>query len=148
MNPELSGREIQIIEYAALGMGIAETAENTNLAFATIRTHRARIAKKLGSKNMGITYAVTLMYRRGVFKPDQVPAPFPLTRRQMQVLILVASGLDNEQISERIGISEDTVKTHIRRMLEKTKTVNRTHMVGESFRTGTLVLRPKGNHRG
>jgi DNA-binding CsgD family transcriptional regulator len=147
MNPELTAREIQIIEYAALGMGIGETAENTGLAFATVRTHRARLTKKLGSKNLGITYAVTLMYKRGVFKPDLAPSPFPLTRRQMQVLLLIATGLENEEIAVRLGVAEDTVKTHVRRMLEKTKTVNRTHLVGEAFRNGTLVLQLKGRRR-
>lgn len=97
---------------------------------------------------MGITYAVTLMYKRGVFTPDPQPDPFRITGRQMQVLLLVAAGLDNNQIAERLGVSMDTVKTHMRRMFEKTNTKFRAHIVGESFRNGTLVLyRPKGTSR-
>ena len=148
MNPELSAREIEIIAHAAAGLGLKETGNKTGLQVTSVRSHRRRITKKLGSKNMGITYAVTLMYKRGVFTPDPVPDPFPITGRQMQVLLLVAAGLENVQIAERLGVSMDTVKTHMRRMFDKTNTKFRAHLVGESFRNGTLVLyRPKGTSR-
>jgi DNA-binding NarL/FixJ family response regulator len=48
----------------------------------------------------------------------QMPAP-KLTDREMEVLRLVAQGLNNRDIAGRLFISENTVKNHIRNILEK-----------------------------
>ena len=49
---------------------------------------------------------------------QQVPAP-RLTDREMEVLKLVAKGLNNRDIAKQLFISENTVKNHIRNILEK-----------------------------
>ena len=48
----------------------------------------------------------------------QMPAP-KLTDREMEVLRLVAQGLNNRDIAKQLFISENTVKNHIRNILEK-----------------------------
>ena len=48
----------------------------------------------------------------------QMPAP-RLTEREMEVLRLVAQGLNNRDIAKKLFISENTVKNHIRNILEK-----------------------------
>jgi two-component system NarL family response regulator len=48
----------------------------------------------------------------------RMPAP-KLTDREMEVLGLVAQGLNNRDIAKRLFISENTVKNHIRNILEK-----------------------------
>jgi two-component system NarL family response regulator len=48
----------------------------------------------------------------------QLPAP-RLTEREMEVLRLVAQALNNRDIAARLFISENTVKNHIRNILEK-----------------------------
>ena len=50
--------------------------------------------------------------------PRQVPAP-KLTGREMQVLKLVARGMNNRDIAKELFISENTVKNHVRNILEK-----------------------------
>ena len=47
------------------------------------------------------------------------PAGAQLTPREMQVLKLVAQGLNNKDIAEKLFISENTVKNHIRNILDK-----------------------------
>jgi DNA-binding NarL/FixJ family response regulator len=47
-----------------------------------------------------------------------VPAP-RLTERELEVLRLVAQGLNNREIGRQLFISENTVKNHVRNMLEK-----------------------------
>ena len=57
------------------------------------------------------------MSRRGADR-QQVPTP-RLTDREMEVLKLVAKGLNNRDIAKQLFISENTVKNHIRNILEK-----------------------------
>jgi two-component system NarL family response regulator len=49
---------------------------------------------------------------------QEVPAP-RLTEREMQVLKLVARGMNNRDIAKELFISENTVKNHVRNILEK-----------------------------
>jgi DNA-binding NarL/FixJ family response regulator len=49
---------------------------------------------------------------------QQVPTP-RLTERELEVLKLVAHGLNNREIAKRLFISENTVKNHVRNILEK-----------------------------
>jgi len=48
-----------------------------------------------------------------------------LTRRELEILKLVAEGLSNEEIGKRIFISEKTVKTHLTNIFDKLKVNNR-----------------------
>jgi RNA polymerase sigma factor (sigma-70 family) len=53
-------------------------------------------------------------------RDEQHPAIAPsLTDREEQVLRLVAAGLSNRQIAERLGLRPQTVKNHLRRIFEK-----------------------------
>lgn len=56
--------------------------------------------------------------RRADVDQDRVPAP-RLTDRELEVLKLVAKGLTNRDIGVRLFISENTVKNHVRNILEK-----------------------------
>jgi DNA-binding NarL/FixJ family response regulator len=51
-------------------------------------------------------------------RAEQVPAP-KLTDREIEVLTLVARGLNNRDIARELFISENTVKNHVRNILEK-----------------------------
>jgi two-component system NarL family response regulator len=51
-------------------------------------------------------------------RAEQVPPP-KLTDREMQVLKLVAKGMNNRDIARELFISENTVKNHVRNILEK-----------------------------
>ena len=63
-----------------------------------------------------------------------------LTPRETEVLELVASGNSNKIIAERLEIAEDTVKTHIRSILEKLGANDRTHAVTIALRRGFLDM--------
>jgi two-component system NarL family response regulator len=56
--------------------------------------------------------------RDGTEPAKQVPAP-RLTEREIQVLKLVARGMNNRDIAKELFISENTVKNHVRNILEK-----------------------------
>jgi two-component system NarL family response regulator len=56
--------------------------------------------------------------RDGSGRVEQVPAP-RLTEREIEVLKLVARGMNNRDIAKELFISENTVKNHVRNILEK-----------------------------
>jgi DNA-binding NarL/FixJ family response regulator len=65
-----------------------------------------------------LTEFASLARRESEELPQEVPAP-KLTDREMQVLKLVARGMNNRDIAKELFISENTVKNHVRNILEK-----------------------------
>lgn len=63
-----------------------------------------------------------------------------LTNRERQVLGLVADGLGNKQIAARLGISTNTVKTHLELLFDKLGVSSRTEAVATAARRGLLLL--------
>lgn len=61
-----------------------------------------------------------------------------LTERELQVLRGMAEGKSNAEIGRDLYVSEDTVKTHARRLFRKLKARDRAHAVAVGFRAGTL----------
>jgi DNA-binding NarL/FixJ family response regulator len=65
-----------------------------------------------------LTEFATLARRDGEERAQELPPP-RLTEREMQVLKLVARGMNNRDIAKELFISENTVKNHVRNILEK-----------------------------
>ena len=70
---------------------------------------------------------------------QQVPTP-RLTDREMEVLKLVAKGLNNRDIAKQLFISENTVKNHIRNILEKLQLHSRMEAVVYAVREKLLEI--------
>jgi len=68
--------------------------------------------------------------------PDIQRVENPLSDREVEVLKLVAQGLTNQEISERLMISEWTVRTHVRNILGKLHLSNRTQATLYALREG------------
>jgi DNA-binding NarL/FixJ family response regulator len=68
-----------------------------------------------------------------------VPAE-ALTAREVQVLELLAEGLSNKTIAQRLGISDQTVKFHVASISGKLGAVNRTDAVRRAVRHGLITL--------
>jgi DNA-binding NarL/FixJ family response regulator len=58
----------------------------------------------------------------------------------VQVLELLAEGLPNKRIAERLGISDQTVKFHVSSISGKLGAVNRTDAVRRAVRRGLITL--------
>ena len=80
-----------------------------------------------------------LMAKRSNERTEQVPTP-RLTERELEVLKLVARGLNNRDIARELFISENTVKNHIRNILEKLQLHSRMEAVVYAVREKLLEI--------
>jgi DNA-binding NarL/FixJ family response regulator len=62
--------------------------------------------------------------------------PDGLTEREAEVLALIAAGLTNAEIAERLFVAETTVKTHINRIFAKTQSRDRAQATLYAHRHG------------
>jgi DNA-binding NarL/FixJ family response regulator len=69
--------------------------------------------------------------------PD--PVPVALSMREMQVLTGMSQGKSNAQIGRELYLSEDTIKTHARRLFRKLGAKDRAEAVATGFRRGMMV---------
>jgi DNA-binding CsgD family transcriptional regulator len=71
---------------------------------------------------------------------EKFAAPASLSEREMEIVDLVAVGLTNYEIAEKLDISKRTVDNHISNVLAKTKTENRVELVRWALRWGKVCL--------
>jgi len=64
----------------------------------------------------------------------------PLTPREAEVLQLLAEGLSNRRLGERLGISEHTAKFHVNAILGKLGARSRAEAIAQAARLGLLLL--------
>lgn len=131
---ELDDHLFDAIRYGAQGYLLKNLrpAELYDLIKAVMRNEPplspAIAGRLLGQIRDGITLPVM---------PEQAPPETPaLTRRELEVLQLVADGLSNKEIATSLFITEGTVKNHVHNALEKLQLDNRTQAAAYIVRQG------------
>jgi len=81
---------------------------------------------------------VTATVLRALNRVQPVDSSGPLSDRELEVLHCLAQGQTTTQIAAQLFISENTVKTHIRHILEKLDASNRTEAVSKAFQMGLI----------
>ncbi len=71
---------------------------------------------------------------------DQPPTPDPLTEREVEVLRLVAQGQGNQDIAQKLHISDPTVRTHVSNIMSKLYLANRVQAALYALREGLTSL--------
>ncbi|GAA2269860.1 response regulator transcription factor [Glycomyces scopariae] len=77
--------------------------------------------------------------------PGNAHGPMALTKREAEVLRRIAEGLSNQAIADRLYLSQETVKTHVRSVLAKLGAANRTEAVIIAYESG--FVRPRNDPR-
>jgi len=125
------------IRAGAMGYLLKDTAPD-QLLQAIYDVHR-------GESSLHPSIALQLI--REINQPsDLPPAPDPLTQRELEVLKLLAQGLTNQEIADRLVISEWTVRTHVRNILGKLHLANRTQAALYALREGIAGLDNTPSH--
>lgn len=84
---------------------------------------------------------VTAPVMRALARQAELTNQQPLSDREQEVLFCLADGLTTSQIASRLFISENTVKTHVRHILEKMEASNRTEAVSKGIQLGLIQKR-------
>jgi two-component system nitrate/nitrite response regulator NarL len=101
----------------------------------------ARLAAALAALVAGLTVLDDGLAERLLRpRPTSEPLPEPLTPRELEVVGLLAEGLSNRQIGERLRISDHTAKFHVNAVLGKLGAQSRTDAAVRAARLGLVVL--------
>lgn len=71
---------------------------------------------------------------------SKLNSPIAISGREMQIIELVAAGLTNQEIAQKLEISKRTVDNHISNILTKTSTDNRVSLVRWALQWGKVCL--------
>ena len=75
---------------------------------------------------------------------DRPPTPDPLTKREAEVLLLVAQGLSNQDIARELHISDPTVRSHVSNIMSKLHLATRIQAALYALREGLVSLDAEG----
>ena len=147
--PDISGIEV-------ISRILAEKPDARILVISSsegdVDIHRALSAGAMGYVLKGMPREVLLQAIRRVHRGDKAIPPEvadavathltdePLTRRETEVLTIVATGARNKEIAATLGISEDTVKMHVKSIIAKLGAEDRTGAVTTAIKRGVIHL--------
>jgi NarL family two-component system response regulator LiaR len=123
-------RLLPAIQAGAAGY-LLKNVEPTELARAIHAAHR-------GEAIIDPTAAARLVQAFADGAGARPPEPERLTRREREVLELIAGGRSNKRIAFELGISEKTVKTHVGHVFEKLGVTDRTQAALLAVRDGLI----------
>ncbi len=106
------------------------------LIAATFATLGIWLGLKLTGRRQTIIVKEIAVPAGGAFIPDERKREdLHITRRELEILELIAQGLSNREIAEKLFVSENTVKTHSSRVFDKLGARRRTQAVqlGKEF---------------
>lgn len=101
---------------------LAERGDNVDAE----RTARLRFSARGTAEQLGMVRLQTILSAQEDRAPTMAPNPHNLSPRELEVLSLIAAGRSNKEISRALFISLNTVATHVRSILQKTHSANRT----------------------
>jgi DNA-binding NarL/FixJ family response regulator len=95
--------------------------------------HSRRFEEVAARRRVGDEGAEVIPFQGPMRELEQEP-----TMREVEVLQLISDGLVNREIGQRLFLSEETVKSHVRHLLAKLQARSRAHAVAVGFRRGII----------
>jgi DNA-binding NarL/FixJ family response regulator len=125
----------EAVKAGATGYLLKEISiEEVANAIRAVTTGQSLISPSMASKLLSEFNNLAKQAQQKVLAPK-------LTDRELQVLKLVAQGLSNREVAEQLFISENTVKNHVRNILEKLHLHSRMEAVVYAVREKLLDIR-------
>jgi two-component system, NarL family, response regulator len=142
--PSISGTEtIREMHRAAPMLGIVahgDRAERHLASAALAAGAAAYVARTAGPEHLRDAVAAAVAEKRYV--DGDVPpkgSRGTITKRQREILQLLADGESTTVAARKLGLSEETVKTHVKSMLARLEAKNRSHAVAIGLRESLIV---------
>jgi DNA-binding NarL/FixJ family response regulator len=143
--PPLTPRELEVLAMIADGATSAEIADRLSTAGTTVQSHVTSLLSRATAFVPVATLAGSLQqqsYRRAEHatssvSPGRALGARPedlLSRRELELLALIAQGATNAQIAERLVIAKTTVQSHVKSILRKLEVSNRTEAAARYLR--------------
>ena len=110
----------------------AVDAAQRNEILSRYREHSARFESVAARRDQDGAASV-IPFQAPLQELEQEP-----TAREIEVLQLISDGLVNREIGNRLFLSEETVKSHVRHLLAKLQARSRAHAVAVGFRRGLI----------
>jgi DNA-binding NarL/FixJ family response regulator len=122
---------------------LAGAADRDAVAMAVSSGARGFLHKEVSREELcaAVANALAMAELQGELAERLIPAQPQgpeLTEREMQVLRGMANGKSNAQIGRDLYLSEDTIKTHARRLFRKMRVHDRAQAVASGFRLGLV----------
>lgn len=157
--PDVTLMDLQLPDMSGIDAMCAIRAEFPTACILVLTTYRgdAQVANALKQGASGFLLKASLRKElrdairsaragRRVMSPDaasdlaEYMGSNALSERELQVLNHVARGLGNKQVAVALGVSEDTVKSHMKSILSKLDANDRTHAVVTAVKRGIIQL--------
>jgi len=110
---------------------LAVDAAQRNEILTRYREHSARFESVAARRD---AIAEVIPFQAPMQELEQEP-----TAREVEVLQLISDGLVNREIGQRLFLSEETVKSHVRHLLAKLQARSRAHAVAVGYRRGLIA---------
>jgi DNA-binding NarL/FixJ family response regulator len=134
--------------FPALPVVIVSGVSDARIIRTLIDSGARGFIPKLGSSEQ-LMDGLRRVLRGEVYVPDSLFLPAAdaapgsgasdlLTSRQLQLLPLLADGMPNKRIADALGVTEGTVKQHLKELFRRLNARNRTQAVSEARRLGLL----------
>ncbi len=145
---ELAEHHFEVALAANLKMGATTWLAHTEYEFGRmlLRVGRTDQAEPLLSEalahaeQVGMPTVIARVRRLGVEVGRVASTPDDLSARELEVLRLVEHGLSNREVGRELHLSEHTVANHMRSILRKTNTTNRTEAAAYAHRRGLTTI--------
>lgn len=110
-------------------------AAERNAILTRYREHSARFDSVAARRDAVVADVIPITQPQ---RSESGHEPEP-TAREKEVLQLISDGLANREIGERLFLSEETVKSHVRHLLAKLQARSRAHAVAVGYRRGLIT---------